>query len=164
LIALRDDVINNWDTNYSNTAFPPGRQFDGGAIHITSNWQIYKKNFFQVPLIKNLVDTFESFLFFPLTWYGCYANKKKVMSFRSGTKTLHWVNKSPRPLLFISEVKRKKMKRPQGHSTTMYLLRQMIGMQLRITLKVKSTWSMNFPKMKVNQLPFHTIQLFHKRR
>ncbi len=27
------------------------------------------------------------FLIFPLTWYGCYANQKKVMGFRGGTQT-----------------------------------------------------------------------------
>jgi hypothetical protein len=74
------------------------------------------------------------FLIFPLTWYSCYTNQKKVIGFRGGTKTLRWVNKSPRLLLLILEVKRKKMKRPPGHSTTMYLFRQMIGMQLRIML------------------------------
>ncbi len=35
-----------------------------------SNRQIYKKHFNQVPLLKNLVDTFETmFLIFPSTWY-----------------------------------------------------------------------------------------------
>ena len=41
-----------------------------------------------------------------------YTNQKKVMGFRGGTKTLGWVNESPRLLLLILEVKRKKMKRP----------------------------------------------------
>jgi hypothetical protein len=59
LLALRDDVIHNLNTNYSNADFPPCRRFSGGAIDITSNRQIYKKNFSQVPLIKNLVDTFK---------------------------------------------------------------------------------------------------------
>ncbi len=36
------------------------------------------------------------FLIFPLTWYGCYANQKKVMGYRGGTKTFCWVNESPR--------------------------------------------------------------------
>jgi hypothetical protein len=62
------------------------------------------------------------FLIFLLTWYGFYANQKKVMGFRGGTKTLHWVSKSPRLLLLMLEVKRETMKRPPGHSTTMYLL------------------------------------------
>jgi hypothetical protein len=59
LLALRDDIINNLDSNYSNANFQPCRNFTGGAIDITSNRQIYKKNFSQVPLIKNLVDTFK---------------------------------------------------------------------------------------------------------
>ncbi len=49
-----------------------------------------------------------------LTWYGCYTNQKKVMGFRGGTIIFCWVNKSPRPLLLILEVKREKMKRPPG--------------------------------------------------
>jgi hypothetical protein len=73
-------------------------------------------------------------LIFLLNYYGCCANQKKVMGFRGGTKTLHWVNKSPRLLLLILEVKRKKTKRPPGHSATVYLLGQMIGMRLRSML------------------------------
>jgi hypothetical protein len=71
LLALRDDVINNWDTNYSNANFQPCRKFSGGAIDITSNRQIFKKNFSQVSLIKNLVDTFETmfhYLSIDLLW------------------------------------------------------------------------------------------------
>jgi hypothetical protein len=63
------------------------------------------------------------FLIFLLTWYGCYTNQKKVMGFRGGTKTFHWVNESPRLLLLMLEVKRETIKRPPGHSTTMYLLK-----------------------------------------
>ncbi len=63
------------------------------------------------------------FLIFPLTWYGFYTNQKKVMGFRGGTKTFCWVNEPPRLLLLMLEVKRETMKRPPGHSTTMYLLR-----------------------------------------
>jgi hypothetical protein len=46
-----------------------------------------------------------SFLIFLLTWYGCYANQKKVMGFRGGTKTFTWVVESPRLLLSMLEVK-----------------------------------------------------------
>jgi hypothetical protein len=49
------------------------------------------------------------------------------MGFRGGTKTFHWVNESPRLLLLMLEVKREKMKRIPGHSTMVYLLREMIG-------------------------------------
>jgi hypothetical protein len=45
------------------------------------------------------------FLVFPLTWYGCYANQKKGMGFRGGTKTFTWVVESPRLLLSMLEVK-----------------------------------------------------------
>jgi hypothetical protein len=63
------------------------------------------------------------FLNFLLTWYGCYANQKKVRGFRGGTKNFCWVNESPRLLLLMLEVKRETMKRQPNHSTTMYLLR-----------------------------------------
>jgi hypothetical protein len=59
LLSLRDDVINTWDTNNSNANFQSCSYFSGRAINITSNRQIYKKIFSQVPLIKNLVDTFK---------------------------------------------------------------------------------------------------------
>ncbi len=55
------------------------------------------------------------FLIFPPTWYGCCANQKKVMGFRDGTKTFTWVDKSPRLLLSMLEVKLLTMKRPQHH-------------------------------------------------
>jgi hypothetical protein len=74
LLALKDDLINNWDTNYSNANFPPCGIFSGGAIDVTSNRQIHKKNFSQVPLIKNLMDTFEimfSLLSIDLVWLLC---------------------------------------------------------------------------------------------
>jgi hypothetical protein len=56
---LRDDIINNWDTNNSNVDFQPCRKISGCAVDITSNRQIYKKHLYQVQLIKNLVDTFK---------------------------------------------------------------------------------------------------------
>jgi hypothetical protein len=58
LLALRDDVINNWDINYSNADFCQCKNFSGGPVDRTNNRQIQKKNFSQVPLLKNLVDTF----------------------------------------------------------------------------------------------------------
>jgi hypothetical protein len=36
--------------------------FSGGPVNRASNRQIYKKHFNQVPLLKNLVDTFETLL------------------------------------------------------------------------------------------------------
>jgi hypothetical protein len=36
------------------------QNFSGGPVDRTSNRQIYKKNFIQVPLLKNLVNTFET--------------------------------------------------------------------------------------------------------
>ncbi len=124
LLELRDDLINNWDIHYSNPKYRPCKNVSGGPVDRTSNMQIYKKHFTQVPLLKNMVDTFEiCFFIFLLTWYGCYSNQKKVMGFRGGTQTFCWVNKSPRLLLLMLEVKRETMKRPPGHSTRMYLLR-----------------------------------------
>ncbi len=126
LLELRDDLINNWDIHYSDPEYQPCKNVSGGPVDRTSNRQIYKKHFTQVPLLKNLGDTFETmfpYLIFPLTWYDCYTNQKKVMGFRGGTKTFCWVKKSPRLLLLILEVKRETMKRPTGHSTMMYLLR-----------------------------------------
>jgi hypothetical protein len=43
----------------------------GGPVDRASNRQIYKKHFNQVPLLKNLVDTFETilpYLFVNLVW------------------------------------------------------------------------------------------------
>jgi hypothetical protein len=91
------------------------------------------------------------FLIFPLTWYGCHGNQKKVMGFRGGTKPFCWVNESSRLLLLMLEVKREKMKRPPGHSTMVYLLRETIGKISRTMLQVKLTWRKNLPKMKENQ-------------
>jgi hypothetical protein len=71
LLALRDDLINNWDINYSNANFQPCRIFSGGAVKRTSNRQIQNKIFTQVPLLKNLADTFETmfpFLSVDLVW------------------------------------------------------------------------------------------------
>ncbi len=50
------------------------------------------------------------FLICQLTWCGCCANKKKVMGFRGGTKTLVLVVASPRLLLSMLEVNRHRMK------------------------------------------------------
>jgi hypothetical protein len=60
LLELRDDLINNWDIHYSNPEYRPLKNFSGGPVDRTSNRQIYKKHFTQVPLLKNLVDTFET--------------------------------------------------------------------------------------------------------
>jgi hypothetical protein len=78
------------------------------------------------------------------------------MGFRGGTKTFCWVIESPRLLLLILEVKRKKLKRPPSHSTMMYLLREMIGMILTNMLQVTLTWRKNFPRMKENHQQFRT--------
>ncbi len=87
LLALRDDVINNWDTNYSNVNVWPCRNFSGGAIDITRNRQINKKIFSQVPSIKNLVDTFEAmfaYLSIDLVWLLC--NSKEGDGFQGWHK------------------------------------------------------------------------------
>jgi hypothetical protein len=71
-----------------------------------SNRQMYRKHITQVPLLKNLVDTFETllpYLSVDLVWL--LHKSKKVMGFRGGTKTFTWVVKSPRLLLSMLEVK-----------------------------------------------------------
>jgi hypothetical protein len=60
LLELRDDLINNWEINYSNPDYRPCKNFSGGPVDRTSNKQIYKKHFTQVQLLKNLVDTFQT--------------------------------------------------------------------------------------------------------
>jgi hypothetical protein len=71
LLELRDDLINNWDIHYSNPKYQPCENFSGGLVDRMSNRQIYKKHFTKVPLLKNLVDTFEtmfSYLSVDLVW------------------------------------------------------------------------------------------------
>jgi hypothetical protein len=60
LLELRDDLNNNWGIHYSNPKYRPCKTFSGGPVDRTSNRQICKKHFTQVPLLKNLVDTFET--------------------------------------------------------------------------------------------------------
>jgi hypothetical protein len=62
LSELRDDLINNWEILYSNPEYRPCKKNSGGPVNKVSNRQIYKKHFNQVPLLKNLVDTFETML------------------------------------------------------------------------------------------------------
>jgi hypothetical protein len=62
LTELRDDLIENWYTLYSHTNYCPCKNFTGSLIDRASNRQIYKKHFHEVPLLKHLVNTFESML------------------------------------------------------------------------------------------------------
>jgi hypothetical protein len=62
LSELRDDLINNWEVLYSNPGYQPCKKISGVPVDRASNMQIYKKHFNQVPLLKNLVDTFETML------------------------------------------------------------------------------------------------------
>jgi hypothetical protein len=62
LSELRDDLIHNWEILDSNPDYLPCKNFSGGPVDRASNRQIYKKHFNQVPLLKNLVDTFETML------------------------------------------------------------------------------------------------------
>ena len=62
LSELRDDLLNNWKILYSNPKYRPCKNFSGGPVDRESNRQIYRKHFTQVPLLKNLVDTFETLL------------------------------------------------------------------------------------------------------
>jgi hypothetical protein len=71
LVELKNDLINNWDIHYSNPNYQPCRNFSGGPVDRRSNRQIYKKHFTRVPLLKNLVDTFETmypYLSVDLVW------------------------------------------------------------------------------------------------
>jgi hypothetical protein len=62
LSELRDDLINNWKILYSNPEYQPCKKNSGVPVVRASNRQICKKHFNQVPLLKNLVDTFETML------------------------------------------------------------------------------------------------------
>jgi hypothetical protein len=62
LSELKDDLLNNWEILYSNPEYQPCKNFSGGPVDRESNMQIYKKRFTQVPLLKNLMDTFETLL------------------------------------------------------------------------------------------------------
>jgi hypothetical protein len=71
LVELRDDLINNWDIHYSNPNYRPCKNFSGGLVDRTSDRQICKKHFTQVPLFKKLGDTFETmfpYLSIDLVW------------------------------------------------------------------------------------------------
>jgi hypothetical protein len=124
LLELRDDLINNWDIHYSNPNYQPCKNFlvvlwtEGATGRFTRHISLkfhYSRTWW-IPLKL-------CFLIFPSTWYGCYANQKKMMGFRGGTKTFLLVNESPRLLLLMLEVMRETMKRLPDHSTTMYLSR-----------------------------------------
>ncbi len=87
LLDLRDDLINNWDIHYSNPNYRPCKNVSGGPVNRTSNRQIYKKHFTQVPLLKNLVDTFETmfpYLSVDLVWLLC--KSKEVDGFQGRHK------------------------------------------------------------------------------
>jgi hypothetical protein len=60
LFKLRDYLICNWGIHYSNPKYRPCKNLSGSPVDRTSNRQTYKKHFTQVPLLKNLVDTFET--------------------------------------------------------------------------------------------------------
>jgi hypothetical protein len=62
LLELRDDLINNGDINYSSPKYQPCKNLSGGPVDRTSNRQITKNHFTQVPLLKNFVDTVETMI------------------------------------------------------------------------------------------------------
>jgi hypothetical protein len=71
LLELRDDLINNWGIHYNKREYQPCKNFSGGPVDRMINRQIYKKHFTQVPLLKNLMDTFETmfpYLSVDLVW------------------------------------------------------------------------------------------------
>jgi hypothetical protein len=74
LSEFRNDPINNCEILYSNPDYCPCKNFSGDLVDRASNRQIYKKHFNQVPLVKNLVDTFETmlpYLSINLVWLLC---------------------------------------------------------------------------------------------
>ncbi len=112
LVELRDDLINNWDIHYSNPDYQLCKNFSGGPVDRKSNRQISKKHFAQVPLLKKLVDTFETmfpYLSVDLVWL--LRKSKEGDGFQGWHKDFFWVNESPRLLLLMLEVKRATMKR-----------------------------------------------------
>jgi hypothetical protein len=71
LVELRDDLIIITGTYTTVTPIIDHANFSGGPVDRTSNRQIYKKHFTQVPLIKKLVDTFKTmfpYLSVDLVW------------------------------------------------------------------------------------------------
>ncbi len=106
LSELRNNLINNWEILYSNSKYQPCKKIlvfqwtERATGKFTGNISIkyhYSRTWW-IPLKL-------CFLIFPLTWYGCCANQKKVIGFRVGTKTYIWVDESPRLLISMLEVK-----------------------------------------------------------
>ena len=56
---LSVDLLENWDTTYSATDFPPSKGFGGQPIDRELNRQIPFEELDERPLIKALVNTFE---------------------------------------------------------------------------------------------------------
>ncbi len=74
LSELRDVLLNNWEILYSNPEYQLCKNVSGGPVDRESNMQIYRKHFTQVPLLKNLVNTFETllpYLSVDLVWLLC---------------------------------------------------------------------------------------------
>jgi hypothetical protein len=55
---LSNDIVHNWDTKSSHELFPPCKKFEGD-IDKEFNHLIFCKKFHQLPLLKELIDTFE---------------------------------------------------------------------------------------------------------
>ncbi len=95
LSELSDDLIHNWEILYKNPEYQPSKNVSGGPVDRASNRQIYRKRFSQVPLLKNLVDTFETmlpYLCIDLVWL---LRKSKEGEWVSGVaqRLLHgWLN------------------------------------------------------------------------
>ncbi len=89
-----------------------------------SNRRTYKKHFTQVLLFKNLVDTFETmfpYLSVDLAWL--LRKSKEGDGFQGWHKDFLLGQSITKTIVINVEVKRETMKRPPGHSTTMYLSR-----------------------------------------
>jgi hypothetical protein len=106
LSELRDGLINNWETLYSNPKYQPCKNNSGVPVDRESNRQIYKKHFNQVSLLKNLVDTFEAMLpYLSVDMVWLLRKSKEGDGFQGWHNTYIWVDESPRLLLSMLEVK-----------------------------------------------------------
>jgi len=90
----------------------------------TSNRQIYKKHFTQVPLLKNLVDTFETmfpYLSVDLVWL--LRKSKEGDGFQGWHKDFSLGKQITKTIVINVGSKERDNEETTSHSTTMYLLR-----------------------------------------
>ncbi len=86
------------------------QKITGSPIDRASNRQFYKKHFHEVPLLKNLVDTFEIMLPYLSVDLVLLLRKSKEGDGFQGWHKDFFLGESPRLLLSILEVKRDRKK------------------------------------------------------